>query len=293
MKHFLLLPFALCISLIGKSQDTIISIAYSSTAWQDFYFEDSSDVTYFSIDTLQSENIWQIGAPNKFFFDSAHSQPNALVTDTILSYPANNVSSFTFTIFSDDDTFIQFWQKFDTDTLQDGLVIEVSEDGGDTWVNAVDHPSIILSQDLYSMASPIVSAGAQIGFSGNSNGWVNSLIRNHVSCYYMRFRFTFYSDSTNTSKDGWMIDDITVNCLGTGIENIADKDLIIYPNPSSDIVFIKSKNHESNVVIKNLFGQIVKTVVDDKVDMSELECGLYIIECNSQGKKSVTKLIKN
>ncbi|MDA3953800.1 MAG: transposase [Bacteroidales bacterium] len=34
--------------------------------------------------------IWQIGTPNKTFFDSAYSSPNAIITDTVNYYPINN-----------------------------------------------------------------------------------------------------------------------------------------------------------------------------------------------------------
>lgn len=62
------------------------------TTWEFFRF-DSSNI-YLQIDTTSSNNIWQVGQPSKTFFDSAYSPVNAIVTDTINSYPVNNHSAF-------------------------------------------------------------------------------------------------------------------------------------------------------------------------------------------------------
>ena len=57
------------------------------------------DSTIFKIDTSVAGNIWQIGKPHKTIFDSAYSRPDAIVTDTIHDYPANNLSTFAIKIF--------------------------------------------------------------------------------------------------------------------------------------------------------------------------------------------------
>src|SRR5438045_3733211 len=43
-----------------------------------------------------TNNIWQVGKPQKTLFSSASTTPNVIVTDTINYYPNNNVSTFTF-----------------------------------------------------------------------------------------------------------------------------------------------------------------------------------------------------
>jgi hypothetical protein len=289
MKHYLPLLILLLTSSQAISQDTIYSIAYTQTAWRYFYFEDTSDANYFLIDSSQLNNIWQIGKPVKPVFDSAYSQPNALVTDTTSPYPINNVSSFSFTVFSDDATTIEFWHRLDTDEGNDGGVIEVSYDSGDSWVDIANSG---LGVDNFYSLSDTISAAHKPGFSGSS-AWQQSTIYGSTFTYII-FRFTFYSDSLSDNKDGWMIDDILVNCMGTGIENVIDENLIIYPNPSSDFVFIKSKNDfANNIVIKNLLGQIVKTVLTNKVDVSELSNGVYIVESETPKEKIVSRLIKN
>jgi hypothetical protein len=47
-----------------------------------------------SADSTNPPNIWQIGKPQKPFFDCAYSYPRAIVTATILNYPPHNYSIF-------------------------------------------------------------------------------------------------------------------------------------------------------------------------------------------------------
>ena len=71
-----------------------------------------------------ANNIWQIGVPQKTFFNSSYSLPNAIVTDTLNNYPINNYSyfdlyigEFNFPYYYSQMCF-EMKHKFDTDTLQ-------------------------------------------------------------------------------------------------------------------------------------------------------------------------------
>src|SRR5204863_2124304 len=103
-------------------EDTIYSIAYYQTQYRFFDLNDRDTGKYFFIDTTQAGNIWQIGTPSKTVFGSAYSTPLALITDSANAYPANNQSSFTVTIYTDDETFFSFWHRIDADSLNDGGV---------------------------------------------------------------------------------------------------------------------------------------------------------------------------
>lgn len=292
MKHltitFAFLGFACTLAV---AQDTIFEFAY--TAPELFYFDDSANRAYFFIDTLQVNNVWQIGNPQKVEFDSALSQPFALITDTASAYPSGNVSSFEVLVTSDDATFIEFWQRYDTDTLQDGLVVEVSDDGGNTWVNMVNHP--IVTHFNFPAAAPIAAAGNQMGFSGNSNGWNSSVIVNDEFCWFQRFRFTFYSDSIDTGKDGWMIDNFMVNCDGTGIEKLTwQQSLNVFPNPVESVVELDLdfSNSKYKVVIKDILGSELFSITHRRVDVSSLNSGVYLIEASDGKNRFVSKMIK-
>lgn len=92
---------------------------------------------YLFIDT-SATNLWQKGIPGKTILDSAYSVPNSIITDTVNYYPTNNLSSFVLKLEPGSfglgyNTDISFWHKFDTDSINDYGVVEVSYDTGNVW----------------------------------------------------------------------------------------------------------------------------------------------------------------
>lgn len=208
------------------------------------------------IDTTNKNNIWQIGKPSKTIFDSASSLPNAIVTDTINYYPVNNHSSFQigFVLYGSHPA-IGFKHKFDTDKYSDGGYVEVSFDTGTTWIllsdttnerwrwqypSRVSVPYGMFTTNFYSASDDILYNGKP-GFNGSQSQWIYSTIefpcmavKKSFSCYV---RFTFISDSIQTNKEGWMIDDIFIGYSGicSGIAESKEEEALISiaPNPFS------------------------------------------------------------
>ncbi|CAN5592239.1 hypothetical protein BH11BAC1_BH11BAC1_14440 [soil metagenome] len=275
-KYLLIALFLLAINFSYGQEDTIYSIAYTQTAFRNFDLNDRDTGNYFFFDTIQGNNIWQIGTPYKTIFNAAYSAPLALVTDTLNSYPDSNTSSFSFTIFTDDYTIISFWHQINSDSLIDGGVVEYSTDGGTSYNNILNS-SFFLS-NFYSTTSTISSNSSKAGFTGTS-GWVQSFIHGYA-LNYVKFKFTFTSDNINTNKDGWMIDDLFVNCSGTGINEIGrNSPFHIYPNPTSNYISISSNNTAKifSVTIKNIIGQNILTTDKTTVDLSHLDTGIYFV----------------
>ena len=108
----------------------------------------------------------------------------------------------------------------------------------------------------------------------------------------------------------WSID--VVNCIGTspgpvwsfttdstlGIEeNILNNTFSIYPNPTSNVLNIKSSQDIDNVIIYNLLGQNVASftkneITDSSIDMSELSKGLYLVKITSGDKTQTLRVTK-
>src|ERR1043165_9963954 len=100
---------------------------------------DQSNELYITIDTA-SGNLWQIGNPGKSYFNDAWSAPNAIVTDTLQTYPANNTSVFQILLpfsFVGWASEIQFKHRYQTTSNHDGGYIEFSHDNGQTWYNVI------------------------------------------------------------------------------------------------------------------------------------------------------------
>jgi hypothetical protein len=287
----LLLLFNIFLATSIYAQDTIYSIAYSPTAYRNFYFEDRDTANYFHFNT--GNNIWQIGTPSKTVFNSAYSPALALVTDTLNPYPINNQSSFEVVIRTDDYTEISFWHRFDSDSHADGGVIEVSTDGGANWANALASPLFYSLNNFYSSSDTIASNSNKPGFTGNSN-WIQSTMVAY-GLYFVRFKFTFTSDNVNTTKDGWMIDDFSVTCLGTGINEVqTSSPFHISPNPTSNIIHIRSDYAKTfkTAVVTDISGRTILTTEKSTIDLTNLDSGVYIIEIRTAEENYMTRIVR-
>jgi hypothetical protein len=86
--------------------------------------------------------------------------------------------------------------------------------------------------------------------------------------------------------------------LGVDAVSFYDE-VLVYPNPSSSEVFIKSKTNLSRISIYSQTGAIVKTVkINDnsseiKVNLNDLPKALYIFELESETEKTWKKIIVN
>jgi hypothetical protein len=230
--------------------------------WSVINFEEPSPYIHIN---PSSQNIWQTGTPQKTFFNSAYSIPNAIVTDTMNFYPDNNISSFDLYVggfnmgglwgwYYPYDIFIDFRHKFDTDTLMDGGYITVSWDKGLTWMNIIndsvyfgEHPNWNFlpfggNPNLYSPDNVLFNG--EPGFSGKSDGWVHTCMAWWVWPVKtaldfppdtMIIRFNFISDINHHDKEGWMIDHIRIFSidLGSGIResSAGRKRSHVAPNP--------------------------------------------------------------
>jgi len=86
---------------------------------------------------------------------------------------------------------------------------------------------------------------------------------------------------------------VTVDA-GMGIDDNILANISLYPNPSSDLVFIKGANTELEAVVFDLLGkQVMREFITDKLDISCLEKGTYIINLTDGINTSSHKIIKN
>jgi hypothetical protein len=227
---------------------------------------DSLYTHFFFLDTTSyHHNSWQIGKPGKTNFDSARSYANAIITDTSAPYPANDTSVFTmkFASFippSVSNPWSGIWQlhffyKLDIDSGEIAK-IELSTDTGQHW--------IVLSTD--SIASPTYTSS---GLLHNSQQWQQ---------YQVNFgdfqspndtflvRFTFISDSSNTGREGWMMDDFMLWYWSEGlVQTVRPADLVqVYPNPcKGELRFRDPANSEhARVAVYTPDGKQVFTATD-------------------------------
>lgn len=258
------------------------------------------------IDTSLANNIWQIGPPQKTIFNSPKSSPNAILTDTINTYPNNNWSEFvvktpTYVGAGWGGIEFRFAHKYDTDTINDGGKIEVSFDGTN-WTNIINTP-YIAGLTRYYNSSDTVSSLNDNGFSGNSHDWENThAFFNFPPTDTLYFKFVFASDNNQNNREGWMIDNIRFDYnFGIGIsESFYNNSIIISPNPFTHrtiLEFENSINKNLDFVLFDIEGKVVRTINNistDKVtiERENLSTGLYIYQLlHNERIQSTGKLI--
>lgn len=319
MKKLILSLLAVFLIKTGNAQNNIVDGDSTN-------FENSFSLV--NIDTAIG-NVWQIGSPQKTFFGTSHSAPYSIMTDTINSYPINNVSTFTVE-YSDTnnwgmipDAYIGFWHKYEMDSLYDGGYVEISLDSGATWINVAnciyysfDSPVITLISNFYSLSDTI--QGNIPAFTGTHPNWEYSAIRlqwlfpvkkgvQDIVTQRVIFRFVFKSDNIQTNKAGWIIDDIAIRIydIGGGIhENTAANfEVQVYPNPIKEkgIIQVVPKNneHDFTISIYNTIGQLITSSKMDKnnqylVNKNDLKNEIYFYSVKSKDgtSKSGKLLIK-
>jgi hypothetical protein len=101
-------------------------------------FEDTTVINqvFYTDSILDSLGVWQIGVPNKPFFNSAYSPPNAIVTRLDSALQPGTKASFVITL-----PYVSVWfgailtftHKYDFDSAHGGGYVEFSVDTGRHW----------------------------------------------------------------------------------------------------------------------------------------------------------------
>lgn len=279
------------------------------------------------LDTSAS-NIWQIGLPQKTFFGAAHSAPFAIMTDTINSYPINNLSQFTVSLDSTmwgfiPDAYISFWHKYETDAGKDGGYVEISIDSGATWANVINpYPAGIYyynpESNFYSVNDTL--SGGTPAFSGTQNTWMFSkmylqwmfpVIHPHNdmkgggpwNVQKVMFRFNFKSDGIQTNKAGWIIDNVEIGYedIGGGIKSKDENnfEVHVFPNPMENecsVQVLSQNSTKFNMAIFNTLGeQVISQSTNNGhfyFEKGNLSSGLYFYSVSDdKGNKKEGKLI--
>jgi len=317
MRHFIIF-FSLMSTVMFSTAQVPVSNYPGDTIgiWTIISFEEPSEDLF--IDP-SPDNLWQIGIPQKPYFNQAYTVPNAIVTDTINWYPVNNLSFFDLYINEINTNwgypycglFLDFRHKFDTDTLKDGGYISVSWDMGLTWMNIIEDtlsrfwmvspafPGFIYGNTNVYDTSDILFNGEH-GYSGKSNGWVQTSLawyeipikeRQDFPPDTMILRFNFISDNDNHDKEGWMIDQIRLFSidLGTGFRDFIDgqNKAFISPNPVKSAATITLDKNYDRVDFKlmDLSGRTIqegscKQCSSFTLQRGHINPGMYLLNIN-------------
>ncbi len=234
----------LSISLMAQSN--------SNTIWVEFItFDDPWDTftLKLDIDTTDTDNIWQVGYPQKTEFNPTLAPTKTIVTDTVNTYGSNDTSFFIIQYLSYNCPSMGGYYAVDSDSLKDYGLIEISTDFGQTWINALDDSTVFQPE------KPILT--------GNSNGWQYFEL-NFAYTMPSGFgdtllvKFTFISDSIDTGRDGLMFDNLGF-CILVNTENLKRLNTLkVFPNPTQYILNFELEEPIENGEIRifNTIGQL-------------------------------------
>ena len=122
--------------------------------------------------------------------------------------------------------------------------------------------------------------------------------------YLLEFRYYGLNPSGNTPLGSFSgIMRITSDQLGLttsteDVENIADAPIVIYPNPASDNLTVRSNTIDVyNVIIYDMMGRILLSSsvynYSRKINISDLPTGHYYVQMITKDGTYATKLVKN
>ena len=303
MRHTLTIVLLIILNEVISGQSDYYTINFDNGKYLEKVF----------IDTISnSNNIWEIGSPDKAGFDSSYSSPNALCTDLNDHYPANDTSTFTITHIANEGfefkcyVILDGWYRIDSDTLKDYGKLEFSPDNGATWINLV-------TDTIYSKKNCYEWWSEKPVFTGLKPEWKNfSVFLAPFGPEFdikwgdtVKYKFTFISDSIQNNRDGWILDNLHFeDWLESGIHeygfNSFESNAI--PNPAKDIIKIEFENDsklEHNINIFDNSGKLIYSVSSDnglvEINISNFNEGLYYYKIISrkENKKSIGKFIKN
>lgn len=188
---------------------------------------------------------------------------------------------------------ISFYAKWDIENGWDYVQLEISNDGGNTWVPQCGKYTAGGNDNQGIAGQPM--------YDGTQSSWVHEEIG--LSDYLgqqIKFRFNLVSDESET-EDGFYFDDFEVKIIPTSTVSVISNELLniaIYPNPTNDILTIRIPNlvQETTIAVFSISGELLKQVVTtnqhSELDLSNFSNGVYFISLQTEKSNKSFKIIK-
>lgn len=124
-------------------------------------------------------------------------------------------------------------------------------------------------------------------------GWITSTFCDKWGQGSSYENLSFFNFSSNNMP--LPIFDVFDFCNALSINDQSKKDVELFPNPASEIIYFKGLDNDSEVSVYDVFGRLIlkNKTNENSLDISELESGIYCFEFYVQENKIVKKVIVN
>jgi hypothetical protein len=132
-----------------------------------------------------------------------------------------------------------------------------------------------------------------IGYIKEENfEWTNREVNLFTEGYHDQ---TIYVAFVNRSLDGYKLymDDIEVRKDDpVGLHEPSPISFVVYPNPSSDMIFVSGSQKLEKMELLDLNGMLLETTATSYMNVQALPTGMYLIRCTMNGVTSTKRFTK-
>lgn len=132
-----------------------------------------------------------------------------------------------------------------------------------------------------------------IGYIKEENfEWTNREVNLFTEGYHDQ---TIYVAFVNRTLDGYKLymDDIEVRKDDpVGLQEPSPISFVVYPNPSSDMIFVSGSHNLEKMELLDLNGMLIQTTELTYMNVQALPTGMYLIRCTMNGVTSTKRFTK-
>ena len=151
-----------------------------------------------------------------------------------------------------------------------------------------------------------INNGGLHDVNGNINSITNQPFNNPVTfdspstnsagAVIFAYKFTVpgtynYDCSVGSHAANGMVGSVIVSDPSTNV-NTASVKYLIYPNPTSDFVYLSGINGDSKTTVYDITGKLLQSTSEKKIDLSSYPNGLYIVNIRSDNRVIAHSIIK-
>ena len=169
---------------------------------------------------------------------------------------------------------------------------EYSINGGNTWILIGNNGGLLTNTFT---STPMVTVQLPINAS-NKSGFAFRIVSifDPAGSDYSAVAYAATTPSTYSAAGAWRIDNFTVYSGVLSVNQNSIVGLKVFPNPcESQFVYITSSSQENKTInVYDILGKnVLNTTTTDKINVSTLKTGIYILKITEGENTSVRKLV--